>query len=74
MATIFLGKIDRSLRNMEAYKWKWVMLGALGCVNNTDLKKIVNDILHIVSVFSTSLNRQNRNRLFPGMSEKCDSL
>ena len=25
-----------------SYKWKWVVLGALGCKNNADLK-IVND-------------------------------
>jgi hypothetical protein len=29
---------------MEIYKWKWVVLGALGCINNADFgKKIVND-------------------------------
>ena len=41
MATIdvFVGKIDRSRRNMEIYKWKWMVLGALGCINNADLKK-----------------------------------
>ena len=24
---------------MEVYKWKWVVLGALGCMSNADLKK-----------------------------------
>ena len=30
----FFGKTDRSWRNMEIYKWKWMMLGALGCMDN----------------------------------------
>ena len=29
---------------MEIYKWKWMVLGALGCVNNADFeRKLVND-------------------------------
>ena len=37
---------------MEIYKWKWMVLGPLGCINNADFeKKLVNDILHIVSIF-----------------------
>ena len=47
-------RVDRSWRNMEIYeyKWKWMVLAALGCMNNSDFdKKIVNDILHIVSIF-----------------------
>ena len=36
---------------MEIYKWKWIVLGALGCVNNADFgeKKLVNDniVLHV---------------------------
>ena len=29
---------------MGIYKWKWMLLGALGCVNNADFEeKIVND-------------------------------
>ena len=39
MATIFFFKIDRSRRNVKIYKWKWVVLSALGCMNNTDLGK-----------------------------------
>jgi len=39
MVTIFFGKIDRSRRNMEIYKWKWMVLGALGCINNADFEK-----------------------------------
>ena len=35
----FLGKIDRSWRNMEAYKWKNMMLSSLGCMNNADFEK-----------------------------------
>ena len=23
---------------MEIYKWKWMVLGALGCVNNADFE------------------------------------
>ena len=37
----FFGKIDRSGRNMEIYKWKWMVLGALGCINNADFEKVV---------------------------------
>ena len=25
---------------MEIYKWKWMVLGALGCINNADLVNI----------------------------------
>ena len=32
----FFDKTDRSQRNMEIYKWKWMVLGALGCMNNAD--------------------------------------
>jgi hypothetical protein len=39
MATICLVKIDRSWRNTEMYKWKWMVLGALGCMNNADFGK-----------------------------------
>ena len=30
---------------MKVYKWNWMVLGALGCINNPDFerKKIVND-------------------------------
>ena len=38
MATIFLGKIDIIWRNMEIYKWKWMVIGALGCMNNADFE------------------------------------
>ena len=32
---------------MEIYKWKWMVLGALGCMNNGDFEKKVNDnIVH----------------------------
>jgi hypothetical protein len=24
---------------MEIYKWKWMVLGALGCINNADFEK-----------------------------------
>ena len=24
------------------YKWTWIVLDAIGCINNVDLKKIVN--------------------------------
>ena len=36
---------------MEIFKWKWMMLGALGCMNTADFeKKLVKYILHIVSI------------------------
>ena len=46
MATIFMARlIDHEetwkYTNIEIYKWKWVVLGALGCMNNEDLKKII---------------------------------
>ena len=30
---------------MEIYKWKWMVLGAIGCMNNADSeeKKLLND-------------------------------
>ena len=29
---------------MEIYKWKWMVLGALGCMNNAGFEKhLVND-------------------------------
>ena len=44
-------KIDRSWRNMETYKWKCMVLGALGCMNNADFeKKLVNDNI-VLDVF-----------------------
>ena len=27
------------MKNMEIYKWKWMVLGALGYMNNTDFEK-----------------------------------
>ena len=40
MTTIFfMAKIDRTRRNMEIYKWKWMLLDALGCINNVDFEK-----------------------------------
>ena len=35
----FFGKIDGSRRNKEIYKWKWMVLDALGCMNNADFEK-----------------------------------
>ena len=36
---------------MEIYKWKWMVLGALGCMNNADFhKKRVNDSI-VLDVF-----------------------
>ena len=46
----FFGNIDRSWRNMEIYKWKWMVLGAFGCTDNVDLKKVVND-KNVLDVF-----------------------
>ena len=34
---------------MEIYKWKWMVLGALGCMNNADFE-IVNDSI-VLDVF-----------------------
>ena len=45
-------KTGISRRNMEIYKWKWMVLGVLGFMNNADfIFKKVNDIMHIVSIF-----------------------
>ena len=40
---------------MEIYKWKWMVLGALGCMNNADFEKkekqiAVNDKI-VLNVF-----------------------
>ena len=35
---------------MEIYKWKWMVLSALGCMNNVDLKKAVNENI-VLDVF-----------------------
>ena len=51
METIFFGKIDWSWKkkNMEIYKWKRMVLGALRCMNNENLKKkTVNYILDLL--------------------------
>ena len=46
-----LGKVDRSRRNVQIYKWKWIVLGALGCMNNADFEKqLLNDII-VLDVF-----------------------
>ena len=39
-------------RNMEIYKWKWMLLGVLGYMNNVDFlgKKIVNNNI-VLDVF-----------------------
>ena len=38
MANYFL------VRLINLYKWKWILLGALGCMNSTDVEKnIIND-------------------------------
>ena len=39
METTFDGKIDRSRRNKKMYKWKWMVLRAIGCVNNVDFEE-----------------------------------
>ena len=48
---------------MEIYKWKWIVLSALGCMTNTDFeKKIVKDnivrdmfIIYIIKYFSIAM-------------------
>ena len=35
---------------MEIYKWKWMVLGALGYMNNADFGKLVNDNI-VLDVF-----------------------
>ena len=35
----FFCKIDKSWRNMEIYKCEWMVLGALGCMNNADFEE-----------------------------------
>ena len=48
---LFFGMIDKSRRNMEIYKWNWMVLGALGCMNNAHLKKkLINDNI-VLDVF-----------------------
>ena len=37
---VFPCKINISRWNMEIQEWKWMVLGALGCMNNVDFKKI----------------------------------
>ena len=37
---LFFSKIERSCRKVEIYKWKWMVLGALGCLNNVDFEKL----------------------------------
>ena len=39
MATIFFWARLRSRRNMEIYKWKWTVLGALGCMDKANFEK-----------------------------------
>ena len=50
----FFGKIDRSWTNLEIYKWKRMVLGALWCMNNADFEnKLVNDNI-VLDVFIIS--------------------
>ena len=37
MATIFLARL---IDHEETWKWKWMVLGALGCINNADFEEI----------------------------------
>ena len=44
------GQTDRSWRNMEIYKRKWMVSGFLGCMNNADIEKKVNEDI-VLDVF-----------------------
>ena len=56
----FFGTIDRSWRNMEIYKWKWMVLGSVICMNNAGfIKKRANDILHIGPFFDYTENPEH---------------
>ena len=35
----FCLQVDRSWRNIKIYEWKWMVLGALGCMNNVSFEK-----------------------------------
>ena len=50
--------IDRSCRNMEIYKWKWIVLGALDCFNNADIEKKI--VYLYVSLFLPDLSMFGR--------------
>ena len=66
MATIFFSKVDKSCRNMEIDKWKWMVLCALECVNNANFQtKLVNDILHIVRSEERRVGKECRSRWSP---------
>ena len=55
MATIVLAKLIDHEKNMEIYKWKWMVLGALGYMNNTYLKKVNNKIVLDVFIICQKL-------------------
>ena len=42
---------------MEIYKWKWMVLGALGCTDNADFerKKVNDNIVLYVSIMCQKL-------------------
>ena len=47
---LFLAQL---INHEKTWKWKCMVLGALGCMNNADFEKknLVRDILHIVFIF-----------------------
>ena len=40
---------------MEIHKWKWMVLGALGCVNNVDYEIIKDNIVLDVFIICQKL-------------------
>ena len=50
---------------MEIYKWKWMVLGALRCMNNADLDKknivlvclLFSEITTITSILKNTISR-----------------
>ena len=57
MVTIFFCKINRSLRSMKIYKWKWMMLGALRSINNVDIERKKSNKLQLVQNVFTNCHK-----------------
>ena len=51
MATIFLAIMTDHEKIWKKHKWKWMVLGALGCVNNTDFENTKNNDNILLDVF-----------------------
>ena len=67
--TFLCGKINRARKNVEMYKWKWIMLAALGSMNNEDLKKrkatCATRIYHLSEITTRTCNlKKYRTRTY----------